>query len=107
MAHEIPVKSRLDKASTHNTIGCARDYELPKRVWGDGWTVTDLLAPPGEWAHVLEVYEDGSGAAPKDAVPGLQMERDAKAEPGHLGEHRFRSAGAIRADFAPVSRVGF
>ena len=72
---------------------CARLDELPKSRCrepgvGDGWTVTDLVAHLSEWQLMfLRWYEDGlRGAAPKDAVPGLQMERDAKAEPGHLGE---------------------
>ena len=93
---------------------CARLDELPKSrcrkpgVWGDGWTVTDLVAHLSEWQLMfLRWYEDGlRGAAPKMPSPGYKWNETPKLNRAIWAKHRFRSAGAIRPTSTPVS-IGF
>ena len=70
-------------------------------MWGDGWTVTDLVAHLSEWQLMfLRWYEDGlRGAAPKMPSPGYKWNETPKLNRAIWAKHRFRSAGAIRADF--------
>lgn len=85
----------------------ARLHALPKSrwrepgVWGDGWTVTDLVAHLAEWQFMfLTWYEGGlKGATPKMPSPGYKWNETPKLNRAIWAKHRFRSVEAIRAEF--------
>ena len=93
---------------------CARLRELPKSrwrepgVWGDGWTVTDLVAHLAEWQLMfLTWYEDGlKGTIPAMPAPGYKWNETPKLNRAIWARHRFCSASAVRSEFeAEFNRI--
>ena len=70
----------LEDIRTQHDVLCARLGEIPKvrwhesGVWGDGWTLSDLVGHLAEWQHLfLGWYEDGlRGATPQMPAPGYK-----------------------------------
>ena len=92
---------------TQHDLLCERLHEIPKSrgrepgVWGDGWTLTDLVAHLAEWQFMfLTWYEDGlKGVTPKMPSPGYKWNETPKLNRAIWAKHRFRSVGAVRAEF--------
>lgn len=95
-----------DIQSAHDSL-YARLAEIPKRrwnepgVWGDGWTLSDLVAHLAEWQHMLlGWYEDGRrGARPRMPAPGFKWSETPRLNQVIWEKHRSRSHTAIRAEF--------
>lgn len=70
-------------------------------VWGDGWTITDLVAHLAEWQFMfLSWYEAGlKGTTPEMPAPGYKWNETPKLNRAIWAKHRCRSATAIKADF--------
>ena len=68
-----------DIQQQHDSL-CARLDQVPKSrqsesgVWGDGWTVTDLVAHLAEWQHMfLRWYDTGlTGGTPELPARGYK-----------------------------------
>jgi hypothetical protein len=90
----------------HDSL-CARLAEIPKArwqergVWGDGWTLSDLVAHLAEWQHMfLGWFEDGlRRATPELPAPGYKWSQTARLNRAIWEKHRSRSQAAVRADF--------
>jgi hypothetical protein len=97
----------LNDIQTEHDVLCARLAEIPKvrwhepGVWGDGWTLSDLLAHLAEWQRMfLGWYEDGlRGATPQMPAPGYKWSQTPRLNRAIWEKHRSRSQTAIRADF--------
>lgn len=97
----------LDDIRTEHDVLCARLAEIPKArwselgVWGDGWTLSDLVAHLAEWQHMfLGWYEDGlKGATPQMPAPGYKWSQTPRLNRAIWEKHRARSSVAVRADF--------
>lgn len=95
-----------DIRTAHDSL-CARLHETPKTrwhergVWGDGWTLSDLVAHLAEWQRMfLSWYEEGKeGATPKMPAPGYKWSQTPKLNRAIWQKHRSRSTAAIKADF--------
>ncbi len=95
-----------DIRATHDSL-CARLAEIPKArwhepgVWGDGWTLCDLVAHLAEWQHMfLGWYEDGlRGATPEMPAPGFKWSETPRLNRAIWEKHRLRSHVAVRAEF--------
>ena len=95
-----------DIQSQHDLLR-ARLHELPKSrwrepgVWGDGWTVTDLIAHLAEWQFMfLTWYEAGlKGTIPEMPAPGYKWNETPTLNRAIWARHRFRSTAAVRAEF--------
>jgi len=100
----------LDDIRTEHDFLCARLAEIPKArwhelgVWGDGWTLSDLVAHLAEWQHMfLGWYEDGlRGASPQMPAPGYKWSEMPRLNRAIWERHRLRSPAAILADFDSV-----
>lgn len=70
-------------------------------VWGDGWTVTDLVAHLAEWQFMfLTWYEAGrKGTTPEMPAPGYKWNETPKLNRAIWARHRFRPGKAIKAEF--------
>lgn len=70
-------------------------------VWGDDWTLGDLVAHLGEWQFMfLGWYEDGlHGAIPEMPAPGFKWNETQRLNQAIWAKHRARSRGEVRADF--------
>jgi hypothetical protein len=70
-------------------------------VWGDGWTVSDLVAHLAEWqAMFLQWYDDGlRGRAPSMPAPGYKWSETPRLNRAIWQKHRHRSRASVRADF--------
>jgi len=70
-------------------------------VWGDGWTVVDLVAHLAEWqALFLSWYADGlRGVTPRLPAPGYTWRETPRLNRDIWAKHRHRSLVAVRADF--------
>ncbi|HEX6187394.1 MAG TPA: ClbS/DfsB family four-helix bundle protein [Pyrinomonadaceae bacterium] len=70
-------------------------------VWGNGWTITDLVAHLAEWQFMfLSWYEAGrKGETPEMPAPGYKWNETPKLNRAIWARHRFRPADAIRAEF--------
>ena len=87
---------------------CALLRGIPKArwreqgVWGDGWTVSDLVAHLAEWQCMfLAWYEDGlRGTAPRMPALGYGWSETPRLNRAIWMKHRSRSPAAVRANFA-------
>ncbi len=70
-------------------------------VWGDDWTVSDLIAHLAEWQFMfLGWYEEGlKGETPPMPAPGYKWNEMARLNRAIWEKHRSRSVSAVRADF--------
>jgi hypothetical protein len=70
-------------------------------VWGDGWTLSDLVAHLAEWQRMfLSWYADGlRGTAPEMPAPGFTWRETPRLNRTIQEKHRSRSPAAVRADF--------
>lgn len=97
----------LNDIRTQHDLLCARLHDIPKSryhepgVWGNGWTLTDLVAHLAEWQLMfLTWYEDGlRGRTPKMPAPGYKWNETPKLNRAIWAKHRFRSAPAVTARF--------
>ncbi len=86
---------------------CAQLDRIPKSrhrepgVWGDGWSVSDLIAHLAEWQTMcLRWYEEGRrGAIPGMPAPGYKWSETPRLNHDIWAKHRLRSPAAIRAEF--------
>jgi hypothetical protein len=86
---------------------CERLEEVPRSrtceggVWGDGWTVVDLVGHLAEWqAMFLGWYADGiRGVAPRMPAPGYTWRETPRLNRDIWAKHRRRSLAAVRNDF--------
>ena len=101
-------KARLLAAiATEHTALCSRLDAIPLSrwsepgVWGDGWTVKDLIAHLAEWqAMFLTWYADGlKGRAPTMPAPGYKWSETPRLNRDIQARHCERSTAAVRADF--------
>jgi hypothetical protein len=70
-------------------------------VWGDGWSLCDLVAHLAEWQRMfLGWYGEGlRGATPRMPAPGYRWSETPALNRAIREKHRVRSRAAIRADF--------
>lgn len=70
-------------------------------VWGDGWSVADLVAHLAEWHRLfLGWYEAGlRGAVPQMPAAGYKWSETPRLNRAIHEKHRSRSVKSIRADF--------
>jgi hypothetical protein len=70
-------------------------------VWGDDWTVADLVAHLAEWQSMfLTWYGDGLGnGTPAMPAPGYKWNETPKLNRAIWQKHHRRSPSAIRAEF--------
>jgi hypothetical protein len=104
----------LDDIRTEHDSLCARLAEVPNgrwhesEVWGDGWTLSDLVAHLAQWQQMfLGWYEDGlRGNMPEMPAPGYKWSQTPELNREIWKKHRSRSQAAVRADFdAGYSRI--
>jgi hypothetical protein len=95
-----------DIRTAHDSLGALLE-QIPKAryreqgVWGDGWTVFDLVAHLAEWQQMfLGWYDDGlRGATPKLPAAGYKWSETPKLNRAIWVKHRSRSPASVRADF--------
>jgi hypothetical protein len=70
-------------------------------VWGDGWTVCDLVAHLAEWQRLfLGWYDDGlRGVAPEMPAPGYKWSETPALNRAIWRKHRMRSQAEVMKDF--------
>lgn len=70
-------------------------------VWGDGWTVADLLAHLSEWHRMfLGWYRDGAGGRePTMPAPGYQWNETPRLNRAIQAKHEGRPWEDVRAEF--------
>jgi hypothetical protein len=70
-------------------------------VWGDGWSLTDLVAHLAEWQTMfLGWYEAGQGGAVVELpAPGYKWNETPRLNRAIREKHRAQSAGSVRAHF--------
>jgi hypothetical protein len=70
-------------------------------VWGEGWTLTDLVAHLAEWQRMfLGWYEDGlRGATPEMPAPGFRWNETPRLNRAIRERHRSRPRASVEADF--------
>jgi hypothetical protein len=98
----------IEDIRTEHDAVCARLREIPPAlwrepgVWGEGWTVCDLVAHLAEWQRLfLTWYEDGlRGATPQIPAPGYKCNEIPRLNRAIWAKHRSRSPASVRADFA-------
>lgn len=82
-------------------------HEIPKPryvepgVWGDNWTLSDLVAHLAEWQFMfLTWYGDGlKGKQVQVPAPGYKVSETPKLNRAIRLKHQGRSFAAVRADF--------
>jgi hypothetical protein len=95
-----------DIRTAHDLL-CARLDGIPRSrhrepgVWGDGWTLSDLVAHLAEWQSMfLGWYDDGlKGIVPAMPAPGYKWNEMPRLNQAIWAKHRSRSPAAVRADF--------
>jgi hypothetical protein len=78
-------------------------------VWGDGWTVVDLVAHLAEWQTMFLTWcADGArGIAPQMPAPGYTWRETPRLNRDIWAKHKHRSLVAVRDDFdAGYGRIG-
>lgn len=97
----------LNDIETEHASLCARLQEIPQvrwsepGVWGDAWSVSDLVAHLSEW-HIMFLgwYADGlQGNVPEMPAPGYKWNETPRLNRAIWEKHRARSASAVRTDF--------
>jgi hypothetical protein len=75
-------------------------------VWGDQWTIKDLLAHLTEWEQMfLTWYRDGcDGVAPVLPAPGFKWNETPKLNRAIRRKHLHKSVGLVRREFQSSSR---
>ena len=97
----------LDDIRTEHDRLCALLEEIPKThyrergVWGDGWTICDLVAHLAEWQRMfLDWYEEGlRGRTPQMPAAGYKWNETPKLNRAIWAKHCARSPAAVRTDF--------
>lgn len=97
----------LDDIRTEHDLLCALLETIPKArwqepgVWGEGWTISDLVAHLAEWQHMfVGWYEEGlRGAIPRMPAPGYKWNETPRLNRAIREKHRSRSQAAVQADF--------
>lgn len=97
----------MDDIRTKHDSLCARLGEIPQvrwqepGVWGDGWTVSDLVAHLAEWQQMfLGWYEQGLGGdMPEMPARGYKWSQTPKLNRAIWEKHRSRSRAAAMAAF--------
>ena len=71
-------------------------------VWGDRWTIHDLVAHLSEWQRMfLRWYRDGErGLDPQMPAPGFKWNETPRLNHAIWEKHRKRSFAAVEAEFA-------
>ncbi|MFM8593733.1 MAG: ClbS/DfsB family four-helix bundle protein [Chloroflexota bacterium] len=100
-------ESLLDDIRSEHDRLCARLAEIPKArwrepgVWGDGWTLLDLVAHLAEWQRMfLRWHEEGlKGVTPQMPAPGYKWSEIPRLNRAIWEKHRSRSHGAVQTDF--------
>lgn len=95
-----------DIRAEHDSL-CALLAEIPKGrwhepgVWGDGWTISDLVAHLAEWQYLfLGWYEDGlRGVTPEMPAPGFKWGETPRLNRAIWQKHRERSLAELLAEF--------
>jgi hypothetical protein len=95
-----------DIRTTHRVL-CDRLGGIPVArwreagVWGDGWTVADLVAHLAEWQDMfLRWHTEGlRGGKPELPAPGYKWSETPKLNRAIWKKHRSRRAAPVRADF--------
>jgi hypothetical protein len=95
-----------DIRGAHDSL-CERLSEIPTSryreagVWGDDWTVNDLVAHLAEWHFLLlGWYDDGlKGATPVLPAPGYTWRETPRLNRAIWAKHRARSMAVVRDDF--------
>ena len=95
-----------DIRTEHDAL-LARLKEIPNSrwrdqgVWGDGWTVSDLVAHLAEWQRMfLRWYEDGlKGTVPEMPAPGYKWNETPRLNRAIWQKHRSRPQAVVMADF--------
>jgi hypothetical protein len=104
----------MDDVQTEHDALCARLAQIPMArwhepgVWGDGWTLCDLVAHLGEWQCMfLGWYEDGlQGAVPAMPAPGFKWSETPRLNRAIWEKHRSQPQAAVLADFdSSYSRI--
>jgi len=106
MKYESKEALMRDIRTEHDSL-CARLREIPKvrwrekGVWGDGWTVSDLVAHLAEWQRMFLIwYEDGlRGTTPEMPAPGYKWNEMPRLNRAIWEKHRSRSLAAVMNDF--------
>jgi hypothetical protein len=97
----------LDDIRAEHDRLCTRLAEIPKArwpevgVWGDDWTLSDLVAHLAEWQDMfVGWYEAGlRGATPQLPAPGYKWSETPRLNRAIWEKHRSRSQAVVRADF--------
>lgn len=69
-------------------------------VWGDGWSVGDLMAHLAEWQEMfLRWFREGQGGGvPQMPAPGYKWNETPRLNRDIWAKHRDRSFDAVKAD---------
>jgi len=96
----------LDDIRMERDSLCALLREVPKArwhesgVWGNGWTLSDLVAHLAEWQHLfLGWYKDGLQGVPQMPAPGYRWNETPALNHAIWKQHRLRPQSAVRKDF--------
>jgi hypothetical protein len=97
----------LDDIRTAHDALCAQLATIPlarwrdEGVWGDGWTLTDLVSHLAEWQRMfIGWYDDGlREIEPEMPAPGFNWSETPRLNRAIWERHRSRSASAALADF--------
>jgi hypothetical protein len=97
----------LDDIRGQHDALCALLREIPRsrhreaEVWGDGWTLHDLVAHLAEWQRLfLGWYEAGlEGGRPQLPASGYKWNETPRLNRAIRDRHLARSTAAVRADF--------
>jgi hypothetical protein len=78
-----------------------KEHWLEQGVWGDDWTVSDLVAHLAEWQRMFLIwYEDGlRSVTPEMPAAGYKWSETPKLNRAIWEKHRDRPPAEVRADF--------
>lgn len=82
-------------------LGIPEARHRERGVWGDGWTLCDLVAHLAEWQRMfLEWYREGEkGGKIHMPAPGYKWNELPRLNRAIWTKHRYRDPAGIRADF--------